>query len=349
MRKLAGVFMSIAAMVSLVGCSVNTEVAGDSGSDTKEENYKVAIMADGAGFGSQSFNDVALEGLEKAKQDFGIELLTLEVKEVSDYANSLRSLAQQSVDLIIIPSSTAKDAVLEVALEYPDTYFGLLDVSAEGVDNVASASYREEEAAFLLGALGSRLSKTNKIGFIGGSGSTIQDRFQYGFMAGAYAANPETEVVVSYTGSFSDVGKGKEVATMMYSDGCDYIAPTAGACNLGVFQAAQEAGDEKWCFGAANGQFNQMPDEIVASQVKKVDTVAYSMVESLVNGTFEGKSKEYGLKENGVELMYSPEENMKDIVPQEIKEEMEKLRSEIVEGNIEVPGTEEEYQSYIEK
>ena len=67
-------------------------------------------------------------------------------------------------------------------------------------------------------------------------------------MAGAWYSNPEVKVTSSYTGSFSDVGKGKEIATMMFSDGCDYVAPSAGACNLGVFQASKEAGADKWSF-----------------------------------------------------------------------------------------------------
>ena len=66
---------------------------GEKAEGTGGKTYKVALMADGAGFGSQSFNDVALEGLEKAKADFGIELTTLEVKEVADFANSLRSFS----------------------------------------------------------------------------------------------------------------------------------------------------------------------------------------------------------------------------------------------------------------
>ena len=61
-----------------------------------------------------------------------------------------------------------------MAAEYPDTFFGLLDVQVEGVPNVVSSSYREHEAAFLLGALGGYLTKTNQIGFIGGVSGVIQ-------------------------------------------------------------------------------------------------------------------------------------------------------------------------------
>lgn len=349
MKKFLAVTMAAVMAVSVTACGGTEKSTGAGKEQSGDKVYKVALMADGAGFGAHSFNDVALEGLERAKEDFGIELMTLEVKEVADYANSMRSMAQQGCDMIITPSSAAKDAVMEVAPEYPDTYFGLLDVQVEGLENVASSSYREHEAAFLLGALGGTITKTGKIGFVGGMSSAIQDRFQYGYMAGAWYANHDTEVKTSYTGSFSDVGKGKEIANMMYGDGCDYVAPTAGACNLGVFQAAQEAGADKWCFGAANGQFNQMPDEIVASQVKRVDNVAYTLVENMINGTFEGGQTEYGLKEGGVDLVYSPEEGMKDAVPQEIKDQMEEIRKQIIEGTLQVPATEEEYQAYVSK
>ena len=112
-RVMAAVLAGVMAF-SLTACgggAAKDAGSGETAEGKGEKTYKVALMADGAGFGSQSFNDVALEGLEKAKADFGIELTTLEVKEVADFANSLRSLAQQGCDLIITPSSTIKDAV----------------------------------------------------------------------------------------------------------------------------------------------------------------------------------------------------------------------------------------------
>ncbi len=345
MKKSIFLVVAIVMMFSLVACG-SKDSTKDEGS---EKVYKVALVADGAGLGSQSFNDVALEGLEKAKTDFGIEITTLEVKEAADLANSLRSLAQQGVDLIVTPSSSVQDAVKEVAVEYPNVYFALLDVQVEGVDNVISSAYREHESAFLLGALAASITQTDKVGFVGGIGGTIQDRFQYGYMAGAKYINKDATVVASYTGSFSDVGKGKEIASMMYADGVDFIAPTAGACNLGVFQAASEAGADKWSFGAANGQFNQMPDKIVASQVKRVDNVAYTIVESLVNQTIKGGSKtEYGLVDGGVDLYYSSEEALLSLIPEETKAVIDDLRAKIIDGTIDVPENEAEYNAFIQ-
>jgi len=345
MKKIIASVMAIALTASLAACGSKETPATPT--TPSQKTFKVALVADGAGLGSQSFNDVALEGLEKAKADFGIELTTLEVKEAADLANSLRSLAQQGIDLIVTPSSSIKDAVTEVSKEYPDTYFGLLDIQVEGLNNVISSSYREHESAFLLGALGASISKTKQIGYVGGISGVIQNRFQYGFMAGANHIDPSVGVKVSYVGSFSDVGKGKEIAAIMYSDGADFIATAAGAGNLGVFQAAVEAGAEKYAFGAANGQFHLMPEEIIASQVKRVDNVAYSIVKSLVEGTIKGGTKtEYGLKDGGVDLYYTSNEALLKLIPEETKAKIEELRKGINDGTIAVPNDEATYNSF---
>ena len=90
-----------------------------------------------------------------------------------------------------------------------------------------------------------------------------------------------------------------------------------------------------------------MPDKIVASQVKRVDNVAYSMVEKMVNGTLKGEQSEYGLKDGGVDLMYSTEDAMKDAVPQDIKDKIEEIRKQIVDGTIKVPASQDEYNAYV--
>lgn len=336
-KKIVGLGLIGTMMMSFVGCSSQ----GESSSDGKS-NIKVGIVADGAGFGSHSFNDIALNGTKKATEEFGLELLEMEVKEESDKANTLRTLVGQGVNFFIIPGMGMVDAVKEVSLEYPDVKFAVLDTGVEGVENITSAQYREHEAAFLLGALGASLTETKKIGFIGGVRGEIQDRFEYGYRAGANYVDPSVEVVTSYTGTFGDVGKGKEIAAMMYKQGIDYIAPTAGACNLGVFQAANE-GNMK-CFGAADGQFHNMPDNILASQVKYIDNVAYDVIKDEVSGTFAGgQVKEYGLSEGGVGLLYTSNETLKSSIPEDVVNKIKDIEEKVKNGEISIPKNEQEF------
>lgn len=370
MKKLCSILLSLSMSVSLAACSnvnsdtksgneaektaspasaqkLQSDAANAKGDNLDGSAYTVAVLADGAGFGTQSFNDVALAGAERAKTDFNIKVVQLEVSETADIANGLRNLAQQGVNMIITPSSTAKDAVETVSEEYPDTWFAVLDISIDSLPNVVSAQYREQEAAFLLGYLGAKLSQSHKLGYVGGIDGIIQQRCVQGYAAGAKYADKNVEVTSTFTGSFSDVGKGKEIATSLYNKGIDYIAPFAGACNLGVFQAAKEAGADKWSFGAANGQFEQMPDKIVASQVKRIDNVAYTLIKQLIAGELEAGHHEYGLKEGGVDLMYSPETAMSQVVSDALKQEVETLRSDIIAGKLVCPATAEQYESFL--
>ncbi|WP_231724612.1 BMP family lipoprotein, partial [Streptobacillus felis] len=60
-----------------------------------------------------------------------------------------------------------KESVEAVAGEYPDQKFALIDDVIEGKDNVVSLMFREQEGAFLTGALAAMMTKTNVLGFVG--------------------------------------------------------------------------------------------------------------------------------------------------------------------------------------
>src|SRR5699024_3596573 len=123
----------------------------------------------------------------------------------------------------------------------------------EGYDNIMSVAYREQEAAFLAGALGGLLTETNTLGTVLALQESVQYRYENGFKAGVQAVNPDAQVLVAFTNSYADIGKGKEVANAMYQRGADFVGTYAGACNLGVFSAAEDAGAGRYAFGAANG------------------------------------------------------------------------------------------------
>ena len=357
-KRMMCLLVVFSSLLVFVGCSnsqnpkedkpVEVNEAGDvvEEDSNKQEEIKIAIVATGAGFGTQSFNDVALDGVKKASSVFNLEMIPIEVSEISDLPDSLRTLVAQGVNFIVLPDAETVDAAIEVSEEYPDVKFALLDTAVDGYESIASAQYREQEAAFLLGALGSMLSETKHIGFVGGVSGEIQDRFEYGYLAGAHFADSQVKVTTSYTGSFSDVGKGKEIATMMYGKGVDYIAPTTGAGNLGVFQAASEAGLK--VFGAADGQFDKMPDNIVASQVKNIGNVIYNIIQETIEREFPGdESKEYGIVEGGVGLLYTPEEQLFETIPMEVLNRIVEIEEAIINGEISVPTNKEEFENFI--
>lgn len=345
MKKVLALIMAGAMALSLVACGGGG--SGEGGS-TDDGSLRVGLIA--SSMGTQSFNDDVWAGLENAEAELGISAEYIEVSEVSDAANSLRTLIAQGDTLLVIPSSEFHDAMMEVAAEYPDCDFMYLAGEETGAENVMSVEYKENEAAFLGGALAASLSQTGKIGTVLAVQEPLQLRYQYGYMAGAKTVNPDCEVSVLFTNSYTDTNLGQESAKALYDKGADYVSCFAGACNLGVFNAAKEAGDGKYCLGAATGQFDKMPDKIVASVVKSIDVALYDMIKDYKdNGTFNGGGcTVLGLKEGGVELRYTTmNDELLNSIPEDVKASIEDLQNKIINGEITVPGTEEEYNTYI--
>ena len=240
--------------------------------------------------------------------------------------------------------------MIEVAEEYPNVKFLYLADALPGYKNIASTVYAEQEGAFLIGALAGLLTKTDNVGSVAAiKGDTVQERFTYGFTAGAKYVNPSVTVQNGYTNSYSDINKGGEIASVMYKKGADIVSTFAGACNLGVFNAANDAGDGKYCFGAAKGQFDKMPNKIIASLVKPVDQTVETVIGQYIeSGELETDDiLSLGLSNNGVIVRYT---NMNDellkLITPEIQAKLDEIKADILSGKIVPPQTEQEYKDF---
>ena len=347
MKRVVSFLLCIAMVMSLAACGGKKD-AVEAESSTEANNAEIVTGMIAYSFGTQSFSDDVLAGLVKAEEELEIPHYELEIADVTETANGFRTLIQQGVNFVVATTAEYCDGMLEVAAEYPDVYFLYLgEYLQDAPDNVISFEYRENEAAFLAGALGGLLTESNKIGAVLAVTDPIQLRYQYGYLAGAKSVNPDCDVMITFTNSYADTNIGYEHANAMYSQGCDYVGCYAGACNLGVFQAAEEAGDGKYCFGAANGQFDKSYEKILASVVKPIDEAIVSMLrEGMENGEFNTDISSLGLKEGGVKLMFTDNPELLALVDDENKAIFEELKEKIINGELVVPGTEEAYNSF---
>ena len=182
-------------------------VAGEAGKK-EEKKFRVAIVAVGT-FGTQAFIDVALAGCQRAEQELGIKLDKIENCQTANAVDTLRSMAQSDIDMFIMTSGAYADTIRQLSEEFPDKVFVSADMSMELIPNVISVGYREQEAAFLAGAIASAMTKTNTVAFIGGQPGGSMDRFEVGYSCGAKYANPDVEASVAYVGNFNDVNRPK--------------------------------------------------------------------------------------------------------------------------------------------
>ena len=341
--KFVNLLIVILSIGLLTACGGDSSDSSDSSSDSavSESGFKAAIVTDTAGLGDQSFNDSANAGLEKAKTELGITGQVYETAQPSDYEPSLSQAPAQGSDLTFAIGFLMTDALQNVVDQNPDAKFAIVDSVVEA-DNVVSINFREEEGAFLVGAIAGLMTESNKVGFIGGLEVPLIQRFEVGFRAGVQSVNPDAEVLVTYAGDFGDPGKGKEIALSQYAEGADVVFHAAGGTGLGLFQAAQEKGAGYWAIGVDSDQYNLAPDNTLTSMMKRVDVAVYETIQATKDGNFEAGSVVLGLKEDGVGLAPTTSNN----TPQEIIDQVDELRQMIIDGEFSVPSTEEELTSF---
>jgi basic membrane protein A len=325
----------------ILATAVLLSACGGGGGDEGGGAFKAAIVTDTAGLGDQSFNDSANAGLEKAKAELGIEGQVYETSQPSDYEPSLAQAPSQGADITFAIGFLMTDALTNVAPQNADAKFGIID-SVVDAPNVASLNFKEEEGSFLVGALAGLMTKSNKIGFIGGLEVPLIKKFEVGFKAGVMSTNPDAVVLTTYAGSFEDPGKGKEIALSQYADGADVIYHASGGTGLGLFQAAQEKGPGYWAIGVDSDQYQLAPDNVLTSMMKRVDVAVFDTIKEAKEGTFNPGLHVFGLKEDGVGLSPTTDKN----TPQDVIDQVNALGQQIIDGKIVVPTTDEDLASW---
>ena len=111
---------------------------------------KVCIVYTG-NLGDKSYNDSCNMGAQKAVEDFGIELKSLEGGTADEWRANLLQACEEGYDLIIGASSNIADYITEYGPSYPDTKFAVIDTTVD-LPNVESISFAQNQGSFLAGA-----------------------------------------------------------------------------------------------------------------------------------------------------------------------------------------------------
>ena len=352
------------------------------------KTYKVGLVVDLGGRGDHSFNDAALRGLElwaagkkyegsgyvaaspeEIKQTIPsnlanlqppitpqpIEPQVIQSKSPEDYEPNLQLLVDQPVDLVIGNGFLLEPAVETVAKNNPNSKFLLVDsvlLDAENkpysLPNVRTVTFKENEGSFLVGALAGLVSKTGKVGFVGGMEVPIIKKFEAGYRAGVKTTNPKAEqgLMAVYTGSFNNVAAGKQVAQDLIKKGADVIFQAAGADGLGVIQAVKEAkaaGKNVYVIGVDSDQSHVAPEVVLTSMLKHLDLAIYTASRDLAEGKFSAGDQTLGLKEGGVGYA---EVRVDFPGKAEALQKVEALRQRINSGELKVPATKEELSAF---
>jgi basic membrane protein A len=339
---------TLSASLLLAGCGGAKKEPAPGQGGTKA-NFKVAMVTDTGGVHDNSFNQSAWEGLKKLGTELGLQekkgYTYAESKKADDYFPNLNGFVKEKWDLTWGIGFLMAEDIKKVAAQNPDAKLAIIDSNLDGQipSNVTAVTFKEEEGSFLMGVIAGSMTKSNKVGFIGGVDSFLIKKFEYGFKAGVLAVNPKAEVLTAYVGSFNDAAKGKVQAGAMYQSGADIIYHAAGGTGDGLFKEAKERGKGFWAIGVDRDQSELAPDNTLSSMIKRVDNAVYEVSKDLSEGKWNGgKQVELGLKEKGVD--YAPTTNKN--TPADVIAKVEDYKKQLIDGKIRAPKTQQEFDQY---
>ena len=341
----------VAALLALTAMACGQRI--DASNDPSR--VRVGIVYDIGGKDDRSFNAAAWRGVHCAetgtfpdgtacgKPALGVVVRDVEPGTPVNIEPAMRAFSERGYDLIIGIGFAQAPIMENVAKDYPNIHFAIVDGVSQ-LPNVASLVFKEHEGSYLVGILAAKTTKTGTIGFLGGMDIGLIHRFAKGYEEGAKSVNPNIRIIQNYVGvtdaAWNNPGKGKELALAQISKGADVIFPAAGNSGLGVFDAVEERGKgpdgraTHYAIGVDSNQDMVKPGFVLTSMVKRVDNAVYQIVSEVTGHHFEPGVHVFGLDSDGVG--YTVDQYNKELLAPDAIRAAEDAKRKIIAGQIKV-------------
>ena len=292
-----------------------------------------ALIFDLGGKFDKSFNEAAYGGAKRWADETGGKFREIELQSEAQREQALRRFAEAGNNPIVMTGFAFGNVLSEVAPDYPDTKFAIIDMVVDQ-PNVRSVVFNEHEGSYLVGMMAAGTSKTGTIGFIGGMDIPLIRKFACGYVQGAKAKNPDINVIQNMTGTtpaaWNDPVKGSELTKAQISQGADVVYAAAGGTGVGVLQTAADEGILS--IGVDSNQNYLHPGKVLTSMLKRVDNAVY---EAMSAGTeLETGINVMGVANGGID--YAMDEHNAPIVDATLKNEVDQAAAKIASGELNV-------------
>lgn len=302
-------------------------------SKLEDQKYKAAFITSTPR--GNEFVDLIWSGFQTLEKEKGWEIKCIETFETAEHSEQIRALCAEGYNLIYTNGDdimmSAHDLKDEIADLYPDVYFFFLDTyKPTEMPNSTTVTIDPFESCFIAGYVAANKTETGKIGLMLPLDTAIMRRFQYGYYAGVDYANKDAEVVTGYTTDWVDTTKGYEATTAMKSNNdIDVLFQAAYISGYGVISACADL--ELPCIGVDDWQGDIDPI-VFWSAIKSMDFAVTRTAEMWENKEELPIAMELNLADGG--YAYA-EVDMKNLSP-ELAEAVEKLKDDIISGEVDV-------------
>lgn len=289
----------------------------------------------------QKWDAVLHKGLLKAQEAGEIEYVYSEKVANTDYIRVLREYAESGVKLVVGEAFGISREAHKVARDYPQVAFLMGDSFGPEGENFAVFDNYIQEPCYLMGIIAGSMTKTNKIGMVGGYPIGEVNRLFNAFMEGARSINPEVEFKVSFIGSWYDPPKAKEFAFAQVESGVDVLY----AERAGVVDAARQQGII--AFGNVNDMNKEEngKDVVVTSAMWHMEEAIAHAIALVKKGTFKAEDyREWTMMAKGGASL-APYYEFDEKIPAAAKAKVEDAKKQILAGSMTVKINDEEPKS----
>jgi basic membrane protein A and related proteins len=270
------------------------------------------------------------KALKAAEARGEIEYKASENVANADYERVMREYATAGNALIVGEAFAIEAPARKVAKDFPKTSFLMGSSGKPQAPNFSVFDNYIQDPAYLSGMVAGGMSKSNKIGMVGGFPIPEVNRLMNAFMAGAKETNPKVEFTVSFINSWFDPPKAKEAAFAMIDKGADVMY----AERFGVSDAAMER--KVLAIGNVIDTQDKYPDTVVASALWHMEPSIDRALGLVKTGKFS--AEDYGpyslMKNKGSSL--APLGSFEKKVPADVVAKMRAKEKAILAGTFTV-------------
>lgn len=281
-------------VLMMVIISISVFAAGEKEPVKDDGKYSVAMVLVGP-INDAGWNESAYKGLILAEKRFGVVTAYSENVPLADFETVFADYAGKGYDLVIGHGFEFVDPAKNVAPDFPDTQFAVVNGTESQAPNFSSFRFKTYETGFIAGMVAGLITESNNVGMIGGAKYPHIEAAAENYRVAAELVNPGCKVQTAYVGNWTDVAKGKEMALAMIDAGADVLTGNANQVTLGIIDAAVSRGIQ--AVGYIDDQYNVAPDTIFVSAIQSVQKMVAVIIEKAINDTLNPEFYLLGMAE----------------------------------------------------
>ena len=335
-------------------------MASEMPSVAPSSSLKIGVVTDVGRVDDKNFNQYSYQGAVQAGQELGATVNYVVPKDSTEYASDIQQFVDQQYNIIVTVGFNLGDDTIKAAKANPDIWFIAVDVApcvdetgapddtfackgdaATLLPHLIGIQFEEDQAGYLAGIVAAAVSKTGKIGQLGGINSNpAVVRYMQGYELGAASYNPNIKIDSDFfstgdtTKAYGDPVFGKTFSTQFIQQkGVDVLFQVAGSTGNGALDAACAA--NIYGIGVDVDEYLSYPTDdacIVTSAEKHLSSAVQQTITLISKGTAKGGIQKFDASNDGIGV--SPFHNTSITIPSDVQGKLDAALAAMKAGTL---------------